>query len=283
MTFKTIILVAVLCVELMGQVVLAQDKCAETLRKTALSEFAENVSDQVVWNSTQIFPRVFQGVEVFRRNNDIGIQQLGELKLTQWVETHFINNKIQSLVGLSQEGRVFQVVHYGPQRTIARLLSGQQSFKEIYMSEKGQLFAVKSDGSVHAYLSNKWAQSPLRKIIKDAGKLWLATSLSLVALTKSFTESSEMIVLVESTLANFTALDLTISAATLLSVTLNMSNRFQSLNTLPDGFTKTSFTKANLNEKAAQWSANERPTDFVPPDADKLPGKIHEAGTEPIN
>lgn len=177
---------------------------------------------------TQVRPLVFADTDVFRRNNDIGLQQVGELRLEKWIEIDFDPKKdYYNFVGLNSEGRIYQAIDWHGQRRIARQLSGEKLYDDLFIINNKILGAVTKEGQVHLYSPYRWRKSPKNRLTGRGLVLWSGVS----ALTTAalFSWNSEIA----------PVLSVAASAATAMQVGFIMLFHYDRKNTFPDGFIKT--------------------------------------------
>lgn len=183
---------------------------------------------EVTVEVAQVRPLVFADTDVFRRNNDIGLQQVGELRLEKWIEIDFDpNNDYYNFVGLNAEGRIYQAIDWHGQRRIARQLSGEKLYNDLFIINNKILGAVTKEGQVHLYSPRRWRKSPKNRLIGRGLFLWSGVS----ALTTAglFSWNPEIA----------PVLSAAASVATAMQVGFIMLFHYDRQNTFPDGFIKT--------------------------------------------
>lgn len=240
-------------------------------------------STQVVsFELNQIRPLVFTNTEVLRRNNDIGQQQVGELRLEKWFELPPYNQGFYNFVGLTSDGKVFHIVDWEGRRRIARLLSGPREFSQLVLVNSEILLALDAKGQVFMYSADLWRKSPKNKIIKQAlqiqgGLFATLTSIFYLVAPQSFDVQFLPLIIgttvvMSSMQAGFWALF-----------------KYERLNTAPDGFQQLPLqaeTLADLDLHAgdilqASKSAISLATDMQPIPETSIPAPLIEA-TEDI-
>lgn len=237
---------------------------------------------------SQVRPLVFSSTEVFRRNNNIGIQQLGELRLEKWIELKPYSDKAYNFIGLTKSGRIYQVVDWNGQRSVARLLSGDKVFEDVFLLNQKKLGAIDYEGRVHFYSPIIWARSPLKSILKRGALLWsgvtLIGSVSLHQMTGELWSKAE---------SNLLMLAPTVFVGLIsgLQTALVMTSRYDHLNTHPDGFFSTQIQVtgfADLNRVLRAMDSHEvinkiSGYDFDLPNLQSLNPKLAEDWSEPIH
>lgn len=216
----------------------------------------------------------FKDVEVFRRNNGIGLQQVGEIQFEKWIEVgseEEFNNGIHSYIGLTKEAKVYHLIQW-KNRKIARLLSGVKSIKDIYLSNKETLIAVDQNDHMLMYLHSLWLRSPAA----SAKALWLKTTLigsaaAVTALSLLFPELMNM--------GYDTGLFTVPIPPVFLSTSIALQSFFMALihyeylNNNPDGFTDAYFELYDEKQMKTDWSA---------PPPSSLPPPMPDMATESI-
>ena len=216
------------------------------------------------------------------------MQQLGNITVKKWFEMHSSEkSKTQSLIGLTEKGEIFHIIHFGPQRTIARLLSGTTSFKNIIHTSSGHVLGVDSIGAIHIYLPKKWSNNSTWSNIKHTGKLILATSLAFMAASKGIGADTFPIIFKTSIeRLDFTFLDAAIFTTSTLSSGYLSLLRYEHNNTYPHGFHKTHLTSLNnlksLNQELNLLAKHMNDKEFLPPELKSLPPRQPEETTEAI-
>jgi len=178
--------------------------------------------------ATQVRPLVFTNTDVFRRNNDIGLQQVGEIRLEKWIEIDFNpEHDYYNFIGLTQEGAIYQAIDWHGQRRIARQLSGEQFYKDLYVINDQIIAAVAQGGEVYLYSPYLWKKSPRSQLIKRGAALWAGiSSLTTVGLYMFNPDIAPV-------------LSVAASVAAAMQVGFVMLFRYDRENTFPDGFVKT--------------------------------------------
>lgn len=162
------------------------------------------------------------------------MQQEGTLEVVEWISLPGEDEKIYNDVGLTADGRVYHILHDGD-RSVARLLSGTQNFRKIFIFRESTLGALDENGNVWLYSSVQWSRSPVRNLIKRGFALWAAvtttTSVAASALEPEFlTLGPEFHGWVVSVPLSVVAV------ASALSTGTFVLNNYDRLNTFPDGF-----------------------------------------------
>ncbi len=187
-------------------------------------------------------PLSFSQVEVFRRNNDIGLQQQGEIKLVQWSELTFEfgpqsdgDFEVANIIGLSEKGQLFHLIKF-ENRTIARLLSGDLYIDEFQLSNKGRLLAWNSYGESLIYRPELWNKSPRKKVLQTWLKYWGLTTTTVVAGKLIFLPDINFTVEVWSYNMPLPMFEFFISSVVGLSSGFAMLSKYEHHNTYPNGF-----------------------------------------------
>ena len=219
----------------------------------------------------------FKSVEVFRRNNDIGIQQVGSITFKQWIDLPSTDPNIFNYVGLTENGDIFHLVHYG-QRVVARLLSGHKTYTEIVLIQGKVLAAVDRLDRVWLYSAAKWNQSPRNNVIRSALIHWASISGTLFGVVANAAPD------VLSFGPNVSGLTISIPLSTIaigsaLSSGLLALIQYDRMNTYPDGFVETTKTLSDL--KGSDLLFREFDSAYAGFKFEELPAVIPEA-QEPI-
>ena len=226
----------------------------------------------------------FNKVEVYRRNNDYGLQQFGKIKLKKWFEIDLETQGSESYIGLNQKGQILHITKYpsyNPKehsRTIAWLLSGEKkSFTDFYVSQRGFIAAVDAQSRVHIYNPLKWFRHRgLGSTVAKGLGIWsgvtalgiLSARLAGIDIPSPFLESF-------------------FATATGLQTALVMLNRYQHNNTFPDGFVKTPLLFKSVEQLNKDISQNldklsRDPSHFKAPKEDTLPPLLPEMARQEI-
>jgi hypothetical protein len=187
-------------------------------------------------------PITFSQVEVFRRNNDIGIQQKGEMHFEQWSEltfeylnTELDHEEVANIIGRTPDGRIYHLIKY-QQRTLARLLSGDMRFTHFELSNKGRLVAWNDQGQSWAYSPELWSLSPKKTVLKTWAKLWGLTTAPLVLgkiiLIEDFNFQTEILGMSLS----LPLIEIFMASVVAMSSGFAMLSKYEHLNTYPNGF-----------------------------------------------
>lgn len=249
------------------------------------SSFAENFCGSYLESESilfeHFFPISFENVEVFRRNNDIGLQQIGKLKFKQWSELTFeysddVDNAVTSLVGLTESGRIYHLIKF-KDRTLARLLSGENNFKDFQVSNKGRVIAWDNDDKNFIYSSALWMESPKKSILKRWLALWGFSTAIVVSAKAVLMGDLYFPIEVFSFDINLPLVELLLSGTAGMSSGLAMLSRYDHLNTYPNGFLpfKEPLSRSNwLENLDLKTLVAENHYDFAPPEPDLLSPKI---------
>lgn len=176
----------------------------------------------------------FKNVEVFRRNNNLGQQQIGDINLEKWFEIGPLVEGLSNYIGLTKEGKVYHLVQW-KDRKIARLLSGKRQIKEISLSEEGLLKAIDDKNERLVYSAAKWNYSPARMLLKKVVTMTSAvTASSTAVLALIFPEVMDMGLHISELTLPF--IPVLIASATAMETAFFQVNRFDQMNTYTDGF-----------------------------------------------
>lgn len=230
-------------------------------------------------------PLIFSQVEVFRRNNDIGLQQQGELKLVQWSELTFEYGphsdrdfEVANIIGLTEEGQLFQLIKF-KDRTIARLLSGNLFIEDFQLSNKGRLLAWSQEAESLVYKPELWNKSPRKKVLQTWLKYWGVTTIAVVAGKLMFLPDLNFTMDLWNYTLPLPMFEFFISSVVGLSSGFAMLSRYEHHNTYPNGF-----VALKESQKPFQWLSDssllklsaDNLDHFAKPDLDQLAPALHE-------
>lgn len=222
------------------------------------------------------WPMVFNHVEVFRRNNNMGMQQFGEIKLARWIDLPFTGYD-HNFVGISDTGRIYHIIKY-ENRTIARPISGQRSFTDIFVAEPGLIAAVDYEGKIEIYDPLAWTKRGGLKSTAIFGvSMWTALTGGTLALAYSYGVQIPM-----EFLAAF------VGGSSALQTSFVMMFEYMQNNTFPDGFVKTNFKFKSVEQLQKDLlpmagKLRQAPNHFIAPAEATLAPKLAEELGEPIN
>lgn len=205
-------------------------------------------------------PLSFRNVEVFRRNNTVGLQQKGELIFEKWFEVGPESKEVVGFIGLTKEGRVYHLLQW-KNRRIAYLLSGVRTIKDIFLDNEERLIAVDQNNQVWLYSPSKWLSSPLRFITQKGMAITVAGSAALWGTLAIFFPE-----LIQSSPLVPAFLSVSIGFQTFFT----MLARYEHLNNQPDGFIS---LDSDTKVEAQTWQ---------PPDLSLLPPCPNEEACEDI-
>ena len=205
-------------------------------------------------------PLNFRNVEVFRRNNTVGLQQKGELNFEKWFEVGPESKEVVGFIGLTKDGRVYHVLQWKTRR-IAYLLSGVRTIKDIYLDNKERLIVVDQKNQVWLYSPSKWLSSPVKSIVAKGVAMTTAGSAAIWGTLAIFFPD-----LIQSSPLVPTFLSISIGFQTFFT----MLTRYEYLNNQPDGFVS---LDSGYEVGTQTWN---------PPDLSSLPPCPNEEACEDI-
>lgn len=177
----------------------------------------------------------FRRVELSRRNNAIGPQQLGDINIQKWRELDFNQSSVEVFIGLDKQGKMFHLVKTQG-RTIGRLLGGQQRFQDFFVTEDGKLFAIDFDGQVHAFKSKNWFNKK-NYILTGVGE-WALTSAVVMGGLKLLWPEYNTVSVGAGMQSYVPMIDVSLLTSLGLAKFFGILNRYYYANTFPDGFEK---------------------------------------------
>ncbi|NCN42204.1 hypothetical protein GW916_13255 [bacterium] len=225
-------------------------------------------------------PLTIPDVEVYRRNNNIGQQQKGSIEFSKWMDLHVENPSWQNTLGITPDGRVFHVVQSKTKR-VGRLLSGTQNIKEIYLYKHQVLVAVDSSNNVFLFSPRQWLTSPLKTSVKRGLLLWGGSA----ALAMIGVHLGEPL-----TIERLPEVIGYVSAMTALTSFFAIVQRFDRINTFPNGLQKTDWTSQRPKDLIKNLSSKDiedlkvyfSEDHFTAPDLDRLEPTGPESAQEDI-
>jgi hypothetical protein len=186
----------------------------------------------------------FTNVEVFRKNNDMGPQQMGRLSFTVWFELSFEfseNAEDTSIVGLTKEGQVYHLIQIGDRR-VAYRLNGTKVFKDISVTNHGKILALTDKSTTEVYSPSLWATPAKEMAVKKWLKLF-SVAAGIGILGAQFMPPLDLpiemtIPYINLTLFNFNfpLYEIILTGAGALSSSFAALSFYQHINTYPDGF-----------------------------------------------
>lgn len=257
-----------------------------SLSYQCLDFFTTNVLEK-----TQDRKMTFAGAEVYRRNNQLGIQQVGKVEFEKWIEVgpYATEDTIYNFIGITKAGRLYHAIRWKGVRSVAWLMSGQREINRIFMLKNEVLVAVDKDSQVLIYSPSKWLTSPLKQNLKRGVAVWAAVTTAVSAVfTAIFPESLSM----GFSDSSFIVPVLGISSVTAMNTAFVMLNRYERLNTFPDGFIETGIKYTNDQQLQSDLLTRYSQVDlqqffasqhFLPPDLSTLDPALPEVATEPIH
>lgn len=217
-------------------------------------------------------PLSFRNVEVFRRNNNIGQQQVGDIHFTQWFEVGSADEHVSSFIGMTSEGHVYHLIQWKDRR-VARLLSGERQFKEILMRDGYTLAGLDTQDNLLFYSPSKWLLSPLKSTVKQ-GLAYTAVGSGAAAAVLAFFFPDLMSMGFDLGFVTAPIAPLFITSSIGFQTFFVMLMRYERLNTFPDGFVD--LVSFNNKEKLREGLASH----WNPPPLDSLAPRGPEAATE---
>ena len=188
-------------------------------------------------NTNVIF---FNNVDVFRQNNNIGPQQRGKLRLEKWIDFTLdfeYKSTANSAIGLTAEGQLYHVVTFEG-RTIARLLNGQEQFKDFKMLESGEIIVLDVRDRTQVYFPHLWETSPKKVVMKKGLMYWGLSSAVTIGAKLALVGSTGTVPLME--ISQFTVgipiLETMIIATAGMNTGLVMANKYYHMISYPNGF-----------------------------------------------
>lgn len=202
--------------------------------KNICSDYLNNLLYQ---NTNVIF---FNNVDIFRQNNNIGPQQRGKLRLEKWIDFTLdfeYKSTANSAIGLTAEGKLYHVVTFEG-RTIARLLNGQEQFKDFKMLESGEIIALDVRDRTQVYFPHLWETSPKKTVIRKGSTYWGLSSVVAIGTKLALLGSTGAVPLME--ISQFTVgvpiLETMIIATAGMNTGLVMANKYYHMISYPNGF-----------------------------------------------
>lgn len=230
--------------------------------------------------SSQVRPLTFPEVEVYRRNNNFGVQQSGRIQFEKWIEIIYPKTDTEAFIGIAEDQRVYQVVQ-SKSRKIARLLGGNQNMEEIFVYGHEILIGVDQLKRIYFYSPDKWLRSPIKQIALRNLLIWGgATTASAAAFGFGWNLSPEDAMF-------YTQISSGMTAMSLLFQTIN---QFDRENTYPSGWVdsglifsdleklKSDLSQLNIGDLETYFSNSH----FSPPEMNKLLPPLPEEATEDI-
>lgn len=205
-------------------------------------------------------PIEFKNVEVFRRNNNVGQQQVGDLTFEQWFSVGPFAENVENFIGLTKDGHIYHLVKWN-NRTVARLLSGHRIFKEIYLRDGRILSAENEKKQILFYSPSAWLTSPKKAVLKHGFLSAVGSAAAISAISFVYPD--------------FLTMDyaqLVAGSGIGLQTFLLMLVRYDYLNTFPDGFVETPHL---IGRDLAL-------TDWTPPQQDELTPPVPAYATEDV-
>lgn len=215
-------------------------------------DLTHGAPSRVALERAQDRPLNFKNVEVYRRNNGVGLQQVGDLRFEKWIELPISRPGADNFIGLTRDWSIYHLVHWQG-RSIARLLNGpsgeREEIREIFLFQDEILVAVTSESKVKIYSPLKWLKSPMKSVFQKGAVFWGAsTAVGIGALyllapdLRAMGMSDELLLPMS---ASF------IGAANFMNSFFFMLFHYEHYNTFPDGFVGSSirFTDVTKLEK----------------------------------
>ncbi|MBX3022226.1 MAG: hypothetical protein KF799_11180 [Bdellovibrionales bacterium] len=219
----------------------------------------------------------FRDTEVFRRNNDFGMQQQGDLHFDQWFDLPTGLRTVESFLGLNSEGRIYHVVQWQGRR-IARLLSGRLNFKKIWLGTDKILVAADANDRVYLFSPQMWMKPAGKGKVMQSMLIWAATTAAVTAGTAFATDV---------TMQEWPLFLSAIATTSGLNSMFIAIYRFDRDNTFPNGFVPTNLSAANLSQLREQLLERDLKLfmagdHFAPPELESLSPQIPREALEAI-
>lgn len=223
----------------------------------------------------------FSDVDIFRRNNDVGLQQNGTLGFVKWFKLD-ADVENQSYIGLTEDGVLYHLVPFSSERPMARRLSGQKQIADFWLTQETQeLVVVDQQGRSFVYRSHIWSRSPLRALLRRAGASWLAMTAVTIALLKSQFSPDDVTLL--QNLLTVQGYEPVVPIAWLMTFLFPMLRYYESSNTFPEGLARIRWQPGEpLNEALLATTRLEGEPLFPPEFFEDVPSTSH-IHSEPIN
>ena len=170
-------------------------------------------------------PLNFRQVEIYRRNNNVGQQQVGDLHFKTWFEVGPFTEGVSNFIGMTEDGHIYHLISW-QDRKIARLLSGQRVFKSIYLRDGHLLTATDQNDNLLFYSPSTWLTSPLKSLMQKGLTYTVAGSATAVAVLSFLFPD----------LMSMQLAPVITTSAVAFSTFFAMVQRYDRLNTFPDGF-----------------------------------------------
>lgn len=228
----------------------------------SLNSFAKNDCTLALASQS---PLLFRNVEVFRRNNNIGLQQVGDIRFKEWFEVGPFVDGVSNFIGLTDEGSIYHLVQW-QNRRVARLLSGEKKFQSIHFQNNSELKARDESGQLLTYSAIKWLTSPVKSIVKEGLTITAIGSATAVA-TLAYFFPDVMAMGFDTAFFKIPIMPVFLSGSIAFQTFFVMLFRYERLNTFPDGFT---------DHAADENTANH----WIAPDVESLPPPMPEAAIE---
>lgn len=214
-----------------------------------------------VYESSQVRPVTFKEVEVYRRNNRLGPQQMGTLVLEKWIEIGPYQEGIYNYVGLTRDGKLYHLIEW-PQRRIARLLGGERPFADLFLVRNEVLGAIDRDGQVFLYSPARWQNSRMTDLITRAGAIWGSLTISLTAAVSLISPEALNMYLHLGDVP-LPLLPAFVATTGFLSTGFAALGRYEHINTFPDGMVLSRFQAVTVYDLQRQLLAM-TPDDIMP-------------------
>lgn len=182
-------------------------------------------------------PLNFKNVEVYRRNNGVGLQQVGDLQFEKWIELPISRPGAENFIGLTRDRRIYHLVHWRG-RSIARLLNGpggeREKIREIFLYRDQILVAVTSESEIKIYSPMKWLKSPMRSVFLKGTGFWGASTAVGIGALYLFAPDLRVMGMSDEFLLPVSASF--IGAVNVMNSFFFMLFHYEHENTFPDGF-----------------------------------------------
>ena len=205
---------------------------------------AEEVKETVI--AAHNFNLRHNNVDMVNRHQGVGEFTVADIQFKKWLNVPEDLAHVDAMIGLTATGEVIHVIQFEG-RKVARILSGNKTFKDIAISADGLLFAVDLENNLQIFDNSKWIKSPAFKLFKLGLTLWTTTTAIVTATSFAIYE-----ILSDQPMHHLFLLTSGVSAISSgLSTALMSAIRYGDLNEYTDGFVKTNYEIENGKDSFA--------------------------------